>query len=90
MRNFRQNTSGLAYVWAVCLLTIILMPIVYFPLSYVWDHLYASITGSYTFTGDTALGLAAIKMIISLLLVIGMVIMINWGIVQSKSSSYGN
>ena len=89
MRNFRKNQSGLAWIWAVALLSLILMPIIYFPLSYVFDHLYATITGSYTFTGDTAYGLAAIKMIISFLLFIGVLIVINWAIVQSKASSYG-
>ena len=88
-KGFIKNTSGLAWVWAVAVLCVLLMPVIYFPLSYVFDHLYAYITGSYTFTGDTAYGLSAIKLIISFLLFIGVVIVINWSIVQAKAQSYG-
>jgi hypothetical protein len=89
MNPFKHDTSGLAWIWAIAILTFVMMPVIYFPLSYVFDHLYVSITGTYTFTGDTAYGLAAIKLIVSFLLFIGVVIVINWSIVQSKAQSNG-
>jgi hypothetical protein len=87
-RSLIKDTSGLAWVWAMSAITIVLGAVIYFPLSYVWQHLYAYIVADYVFTGDTALGLAAINLLLSYLLAIGLVILINWAIVQSKSENY--
>ena len=69
-------------------LTVVLGAIIYFPLSYVWQHLYTYIVGQYIFTGDTYYGLIAINLILSYLLAIGFVILINWAITQSKAENY--
>jgi glucan phosphoethanolaminetransferase (alkaline phosphatase superfamily) len=88
LRNFRQNTSGIARIWAIGIIFIILGAVVYFPLSYTWDHVYTAIVGTYTFTGNTASGIALIKLIISYLLAFGVLITINWMIVNSKAEQY--
>jgi glucan phosphoethanolaminetransferase (alkaline phosphatase superfamily) len=87
-RNFIKDDEALAYIWALCVIGIFLMAVVYFPLSYVYDHLYNYITGSYTFTGDTAAGLAVMKLISSFMLTLGFLFFINWAIVNSKAQQY--
>ena len=87
-KGFIQNKSALAYVWAMGALAIGLNVAVYFPLSYAFEHVYALIVGSYQFTGDTALGLAAISFICSSLLAIGLIFTINWAFVNAKASQY--
>ena len=87
-RSFISDTSGLAYIYAMFFLAIPLMFVVYFPLSYVWDHLYAFIVGQYTYTGDTALGIAAKQFIISYLLAFGLIFNTVWSFINSKASQY--
>ena len=87
-KNFRADTKGLAWIWAMGAIFIILGAIVYFPLSYAWDHVYVAIVGNYTFTGNTASGLSVIQLIISYLLAFGILFTINWMIVNSKAENY--
>jgi hypothetical protein len=70
------------------LIGLVLMPVVYFPLSYAWDHLYVYIAGTYTFTGDSASAITAIKLIISYMLALGVIFFLNWMIVNSKAQQY--
>jgi accessory gene regulator protein AgrB len=88
LKNFINNKEGLAYILAMFFLSIVLDVAVYFPLSYVWDHLYAYITSGYTFTGDTLYGLEAIQLIISYLLAIGLIFTVNYMFVNAKAQQY--
>ena len=88
LKRFYHDENALAYIWGMCLICVVLSAVVYFPLSYVWDHLYASITGTYVFTGDTAYGLTAIKLLLSFLLVFVLVALIKLAIVNAKSQQY--
>jgi hypothetical protein len=88
MRNVIRDKSGLAWIWAISIISLALGAVVYFPLSYVWEHLYAYIIGDYTFVGDTYYGLVAMNFILSYLLAFGLVFTINWAIVNAKASSY--
>jgi hypothetical protein len=89
LRKFLKDTSGLAWIWAMLVIYIVLGAVVYFPLSYAWDHIYVAIVGDYTFTGNTLAGILAIKFIISYLLVFGLLFAINWAITNSKAEQYG-
>ena len=88
MRNFIRDEKALAWIWAISLISLALSAVVYFPLSYAFEHLYAFIIGGYTFTGDTYYALVAIQFITSYLLVFGTILTINWAIVNAKSSAY--
>lgn len=87
-RNLWRDTSGIAYVWAMFAILIVLGAVLYFPMSYVWDKVYTTITGDYVFTGDTALGIAAINLVMSYLMAFVVIFGINWVIVNSKSEAY--
>ena len=88
MRSFLRDESALAWIWAISVISLALGAVVYFPLSYTWQHLYAFIVGDYVFTGDTYYALVAIQFIISYLLVFGTILTINWAIVNAKASQY--
>ena len=87
-RKFLKNNSGLAYIYAVGLLSFLLMPFVYFPFSYAFDHVYTLIVGDYTFTGTTALGIAAIQFIMSYMLAFGAIFTVAWMIVNAHAQQY--
>lgn len=88
MRSFRRDQKGLAWVIGVALISIFFIPVVYFPLDYAWDQVYATITGDYVFTGSIALAITAVQIIVSYLVVFGLLFTINWAIVQAKAGRY--
>ena len=88
MRNFRRDQRGLAWVIGVALLAIAFMPVIYFPLDYTWDQVYAAIAGDYTFTGATASSVTVVQFIISYMLAFGLLFVVNWAIVQAKAGRY--
>ena len=77
-----------SWVIGVAILSIFLMPIVYFPLDYAWDAVYVAIVADYTFTGATASAITVVQLIISYLCIFGLLFTINWAIVQAKAKSY--
>ena len=78
----------MSWVIGVAIISIFLMPIVYFPVDYAWDAVYVAITADYTFTGATANAIMVVQLIISYLCVFSLIFTINWAIVQAKSRSY--
>ncbi|MFA5366127.1 MAG: hypothetical protein WC325_13175 [Candidatus Bathyarchaeia archaeon] len=88
LRKLKNDKSGVGWVLGVAILCLLFMPVVYFPLSYAWDNVYAVFTGSYVFTGITASALTVVELIIDYLLVFGLLFTINWAIVQAKSKRY--
>jgi hypothetical protein len=87
-RDFRSNRRGIAWALGVAVLSILLMPIVYFPLSVAWDNVYYAVTDGYVFTGTTASAITVVQVIISYLIVFGLLFTINWAIVQAKARRY--
>lgn len=77
-----------AWVIGAALITIVFLPVVYFPLDYAWDALETVILGEYTFIGVTAYALTAVELIIDYLMIFSLLIVVNWAIVQSKARSY--
>ena len=88
MRNFVKNESAIVWAWAMLAIMLVLGAVIFFPLSYAWDQIYTNVVGQYTFTGDTALGVAAIQLIMSYMMAFAVMIGINWLIVQSKAEGY--
>ena len=87
-QKLRNDKSGVGWVLGVAVLSILLMPIVYFPLSYTWDQVYSAITAGYVFTGVTANALQVVQIIISYLMIFSLLFTINWAIVNAKAKRY--
>lgn len=83
-----NDNSGIAWVLGVAVLSILLMPLVYFPLSYTWDQFSELVYGEYVFTGVYAASIRVVQVIISYLLAFGLLFTINWAIVQAKARRY--
>ena len=88
LQRFRRNQQGVAWVIGVAVISILLTPVVYFPLSAAWDAVYYSVTDNYVFTGTTASSIMFVQVVISYLVVFGLLFTINWAIVQAKSRRY--
>ena len=87
-KNFLANTSGISWVWGIFVIFLVLGAVVFFPLSYAWDTIYQNVVGQYTFTGDTALGITVIQLIMSYMMAFAVIFAVNWMIVNSKASAY--
>jgi hypothetical protein len=88
LEKLRNDKRGIAWVLGVAVLSILLMPFVYFPLSYAWDQFYVAVTDSYVFTGVYANAIRVVQIIISYLVVFGLFYTINWAIVNAKARRY--
>lgn len=88
LQSFKKNESGVGWVIGVAIISILLMPFVYFPLSYTFDQFYAVITDGYVFTGVYANAIRVVQIIISYLVIFGILFTLNWAIVQAKSKRY--
>jgi len=87
-RYFVKDERAIVWAWAMLAIMLVLGAIIYFPLSYAWDQIYTNVVGQYTFTGNTALGITAIQLIMSYMMAFVVIAGINWLIVQSKSEAY--
>jgi hypothetical protein len=88
LNNFRSNRKGIAWVIGTAIISLFLMPFVYFPLSMAWDQTSTAITGAYVFTGSAASALVVVQFIISYALVFGLVFTIAWAITNAKAKRY--
>jgi hypothetical protein len=88
IRRFVKDTQGIGWVLGIAILSIALMPVIYFPLSYSWDQVYGAVTDGYTFTGVYVDAITVVQLIISYMLVFGVLFTINWAIIQAKASRY--
>ena len=72
LRRFREDRRGVAWVVGVAVISILLMPVVYYPLDYAWDVVFYSVTGGYVFTGTTASAVKFVQVLINYLIVFGL------------------
>ena len=61
----------MAWVVGVAVIAICIMPIIYFPMSTAWDQVEGTVTQNYTFTGQAAMSLMVVNLIISYLVGFG-------------------
>lgn len=78
----------MGWVVGVAVISILLMPVVYYPLSYAWDAVFYPVTDMYVFSGTTAYAIIFVQVIINYLVVFGLLFTINWAIVQAKARRY--
>ena len=88
LKKLKNDKRGVGWVLGVAVLSILFMPLVYFPLSYTWDQVCLYITGAYIFTGVYASSLLVVKFIISYLVVFGFFFTIAWAITNAKARRY--
>lgn len=90
LKRIAANNNGVGWVFGVAFIALLVMPVIYFPLSYTWDQLSEMILGEYVFTGAYANSLMVVQVIISYLTAFGLLFVINWAIVQAKARRYSN
>jgi len=78
------------WVLGVAVISVLLMPVVYYPLDVAWDTVFYAVTDSYTFTGTTASAITFVQIIIDYLCIFGLLFIVNWSIVQAKARRYMN
>lgn len=88
LRKFRSNQQGVAWVIGVAVISLLLTPVVYYPLDVAWNSVFYSITDNYVFTGTTASAITFAQVVISYLAVFSLLFTVNWAIVQAKSKRY--
>lgn len=88
LRKFRNDCRGVGWVIGVAVISILLMPIVYYPLDAAWDAVFVAVTGGYTFTGTTAFAISFVQVVINYLVIFGLIFVINWSIVQAKARRF--
>lgn len=90
LKRIAVNNYGVGWVFGVAFIALLVMPVIYFPLSYTWDQVSEMILGEYVFTGAYANSLMVVQVIISYLTAFGLLFVINWAIVQAKARRYSN
>ena len=88
LHSFKNDNRGVGWVIGVAIISVLLMPVVYFPMSVAWDAVFYSVTESYTFTGVTASAITFVQVIINYLVVFGLLFVVNWSIVQAKARRF--
>ena len=88
-RSFFKDQRGIAWVWGVGLICIVLVPFVYLPMSLIWDNVAALILGVYTFQGTTAFAIVFAKLVMSYLAVFSLIYTAVWMWVNSKARAIG-
>jgi hypothetical protein len=88
LRRFREDRRGVGWVVGVAVISILLMPVVYYPLDAAWDSVFYFITADYVFTGSTASAITFVQVVVNYLLVFGLLFTINYAIVQAKARRY--
>jgi hypothetical protein len=87
LRRFRNSKSGLAYLWAVALATLVFMPIIVWPLNTALINLEESI--GYTFTGPDLFAMQVINICTSYVLFFVAIGVVYWALIRSKNTYEG-
>jgi hypothetical protein len=89
-KKTRANRTGIAWVWAVAAISIAFMPFVYWAIGWPYDLVVTQVLSLYTFSGFMASALTAVRLIISYLLAFGLIFIVIWALVQSRTpQGYG-
>jgi hypothetical protein len=86
--RFKNDQSGMAWVWVVAALSIVFTPFVYWAVGWPFDIVTTQMLSLYTLTGTMALAFTAVRIIISYLLGFCLFFVVIWSIVNAKSSAY--
>ena len=89
LQKFRNNRSGMAWIWAVALLAIIFLPLVYWAVGWPFDIVATQVQQLYTLTGTMAYAWIAVRALISYLLAFALFFIAIWAIVNAKSPGGG-
>lgn len=88
LTRFKRDQKGIAWVIGVFVITLALMPVVFFPMQLAWDQVEGAITDNYTFTGSMASSFVVVNVTINYILVFGIIYSIAWAITNAKAKKY--
>lgn len=92
VERFKDDKRGIMWVWAVCLLTIVVMSMAWFTLSWPAFMIIDSILASYSFPPTARLAITLVSNVISWFLIIMTLGLLLWAIVNSQrkeETTYG-
>ena len=82
-RRLQEDKSGILWIWAVCLLTIVIMSIAWFTLSWPAFMILDAILASYTFPPTARLAITLVSNVISWFLILMTIGLLFWAFVNS-------
>jgi len=92
INRFKDDKQGIMWVWAVCLLTIVVMSMAWFTLSWPAFMIIDSILASYSFPPTARLAITLTSNVISWFLILMVLGLVLWAFVNSQrreETTYG-
>lgn len=83
LKELQKDKSGILWIWAVCLLTIVIMSIAWFTLSWPAFMILDAILASYTFPPTARLAITLVSNVISWFLILMTIGLLFWAFVNS-------
>jgi len=84
INRFKDDKQGILWVWAVCLLTIIVMSIAWFTLSWPAFMIIDAVLASYSFPPTARLAITLTSNVISWFLILMVLGLVLWAFVNSQ------
>ena len=92
LEHFKTDKSGILWVWAVCFLTIIVMSIAWFTLSWPAFMILDAILAAYSFPPSARLAITLVSNVISWFLILMTLGLLFWAFINSgrrETETYG-
>ena len=83
-KSFKSNKRGAIWIWAVCLLSIIVYAITWFSLGWAFDLFVTSIQAAYTFPSQATVTISFICTVVYLHPIFFILGMLLWAFVNSQ------
>lgn len=83
-QRFKKDQKGIMWVWAVCLLTIVIMSIAWFTLSWPAFLILDAVLASYSFPPTARLAITLVSNVISWFLILMTLGLLLWAFVNSQ------
>lgn len=84
VERFKEDTHGVMWVWAVCLLTIVVMSMAWFTLSWPAFMIIDAVLASYNFPPTARLAITLTSNVISWFLILMVLGLVLWAFVNSQ------
>ena len=84
MRTLKKNKQGALYIWAVCLLSLVVLAMGWFTLTYPTFMIIEMIEGMYNFPPEATAGIGLIKSVLGWFLILMALGLIIWAFVASS------
>lgn len=88
-KRFKQNKSGVAWVWVTAALALAFCPFVYWAIGWPLDIVITQLMGQVTLTGFMATSFAAVRVVVAYLMGFVLIFTVIWAWVNARSPQYG-